>query len=88
MIKTDVISASALKMVASEKLTVEDFRQLRPQIDSLISQHGKIRLLIDASGFGGWENLAAPQLTRGSQEAAIRRSSASQSSPHTPGSIG
>ena len=36
-----------------------DFRQITPQIDSLISQHGKIRLLIDASGFKGWENIAA-----------------------------
>jgi hypothetical protein len=59
MIKTDIISANALKMVVPEKLTAEDFRQLRLQIDSLISQHGKIRLLIDASGFGGWKNLAA-----------------------------
>jgi hypothetical protein len=59
MIKTEIISANALKMVAPKKLKAEDFRKLRPQIDSLISQHGKIRLLIDASGFGGWEDLAA-----------------------------
>jgi len=59
MIKTEIISANALKMVAPKKLKAEDFRKLLPQIDSLISQHGKIRLLIDASGFGGWEDLAA-----------------------------
>jgi hypothetical protein len=29
------------------------------QIDSIISRYGKIRLLIDASGFSGWENTAA-----------------------------
>jgi len=59
MIKTDIISANALRIWAPKKLTAEDFRQLRPQIDSLISQYGKIRLLIDASGFNGWENIAA-----------------------------
>jgi hypothetical protein len=59
MIKTEVIAANVLKIVAPEKLKAEDFRQIAPQVDFLISQHGKIRLLIDASGFGGWENMAA-----------------------------
>ena len=59
MIKTEIISANALKIVAPDKLNADDFHQIAPQIDSLISQHGKIRLLIDASGFNGWENIAA-----------------------------
>jgi hypothetical protein len=59
MIKTEIISANALKIVAPDKLQADDFRQIAPQIDSLISRHGKIRLLIDASGFNGWENIAA-----------------------------
>ena len=59
MIKTEIISANALKIVVPDKLKADDFRQIAPQIDSLISQHGKIRLLIDASGFNGWENIAA-----------------------------
>lgn len=59
MIKTEIISANALKIVVPDKLKADDFRQIAPQIDSLISQHGKIRLLIDASGFHGWENIAA-----------------------------
>ena len=42
-----------------EKLKADDFRQIAPQIDSLISKNGKIRLLIDASGFNGWENIEA-----------------------------
>jgi len=42
-----------------KKLKADDFRQLAPQIDSIIKQHGKIRLLIDASQFNGWENVAA-----------------------------
>src|SRR5665213_2497092 len=59
MIMTEVIAANVLKIVVPEKLKAEDFRQIAPQVDSLISQHGKIRMLIDASGFGGWENMAA-----------------------------
>lgn len=59
MIKTEIISPNALKIVVPDKLKADDFRQIAPQIDSLISQHGKIRLLIDASSFNGWENIAA-----------------------------
>jgi hypothetical protein len=59
MIKTEMISANALRITIPETLKADDFRQLAPQIDSLISQHGKIRLLIDASGFNGWENIEA-----------------------------
>jgi SpoIIAA-like len=59
MIKTELIAPNALKIVAPDKLQADDFHQIAPQIDFLISQHGKIRLLIDASGFNGWENIAA-----------------------------
>jgi hypothetical protein len=59
MIRTEVISPNALKIIAPEKLKVEDFRQIAPQVDSIIRRYGKIRLLIDASQFSGWENIAA-----------------------------
>ena len=59
MIKTDIISANALRITVPDKLKADDFRHIAPQIDSLISQYGKIRLLIDASGFNGWENIEA-----------------------------
>ncbi len=59
MLKIEVISANAVKMTAQEKVKADDFLQIAPQIDSLISQHGQIRLLIDASDFGGWENTTA-----------------------------
>jgi SpoIIAA-like len=59
MIKTETISGNALRITMPEKLKADDFRQIAPQIDSLISQHGQIRLLIDATGFKGWENIAA-----------------------------
>jgi len=59
MIKTEIISGNALKILAPEKLKSDDFRQLAPQVDSVIAHYGKIRLLIDASGFKGWEDIAA-----------------------------
>ena len=59
MIKTEIISANALKIVAPDKLKADDFHLIAPQIDALISRHGKIRLLIDATGFNGWETIAA-----------------------------
>ena len=59
MIKTEILSGNALKIIAPEKLTADDFHEITPLVDSLIVQHGKIRLLIDASGFNGWQNIAA-----------------------------
>jgi len=59
LIKTEIISDNVLRITAPEKLKADDFRQIAPQVDSIISRYGKIRLLIDASGFNGWENIAA-----------------------------
>lgn len=59
MIKTDMISRNVLRITASEQLKADDFRKIAPQVDSIINQYGTIRLLIDASGFKGWENIPA-----------------------------
>lgn len=59
MIKTENIAANLLKITAPEKLKADDFREITPQVDALISEHGKIRLLIDASALNGWENIEA-----------------------------
>ena len=59
MIKTDMISGNVLRIMAPEKLKADDFRQIAPQVNSIISRYGKVRLLIYASGFNGWENIAA-----------------------------
>jgi hypothetical protein len=59
MIKTEKISANALKIIFPDKLKTNDFDQIAQEVGSIINQHGKIRLLIDASGFHGWENLTA-----------------------------
>jgi hypothetical protein len=58
MIQIQVISDNAVRVTPLGKLRAEDFRRIAPEIDAVIAQYGKIRLLIDASGFGGWENLA------------------------------
>lgn len=42
-----------------EILKVDDFSKIAPRVESTIRQHKTIRLLIDASHFGGWENIAA-----------------------------
>jgi hypothetical protein len=59
MIKTELLSGNTMRITAPEKLKADDLRQIAPQIDSLIGQYGQIRLLIDASEFNGWENIAA-----------------------------
>jgi hypothetical protein len=59
MIRTEILSGNALRIVVPDKLKAGDFSQIAPQIGALISQHGQIRLLIDATGFNGWENIAA-----------------------------
>jgi hypothetical protein len=59
MIHTELILANVIKIVVPEKLEAEDFRQIAPQIDTMIKEHGQIRLLIDASGFNGWSNIDA-----------------------------
>lgn len=59
MIEIKTVSPGVLRLTVPDKLRADDFQQIAPQIETLIKQHGRIRLLIDASGFGGWENIAA-----------------------------
>jgi hypothetical protein len=61
MIKTEAMSPCALKVVPSEKLTEADFQGLAQRVDPMITNCGHVRLLIDLSGFNGWENYAAFQ---------------------------
>ena len=56
MIKTEPISATALKLAPQGKLTAADFRALAPQVDAMIERSGQIRLLIDATQFDGWDS--------------------------------
>ncbi|HUZ31467.1 MAG TPA: STAS/SEC14 domain-containing protein [Xanthobacteraceae bacterium] len=59
MIEIKTISPGVVRLTVPEKLKADDFRQIAPQIESIVKQQGRIRLLIDATGFGGWENISA-----------------------------
>jgi hypothetical protein len=65
MIKFEPIAANALRIVLSQNLTEADFRLLSPQVDAMIDRAGRIRLLIDASQFDGWESFMAFELHSG-----------------------
>lgn len=39
----------------SDKLSTEDYERLVPEVERLIKQHGKIRVLFDMQEFRGWE---------------------------------
>ena len=66
MMKTEIVSDNVLRITAPEKLKADDFQQIVPQVDFIISRYGRIRLLIDATAFNGWENIAALNTTLGS----------------------
>ena len=65
MIKVERLSANALRVAASERLTLSDFRLLAPPIDAMVDRNRKLRLLVDLSEFEGWENLKAFELHSG-----------------------
>jgi stage II sporulation SpoAA-like protein len=44
-----------LNIKMSGKLTKEDYKQFVPEVDRLIKQHGKIRVLCQMHDFHGWE---------------------------------
>jgi len=39
----------------------EDFKEFGEKADAVIKEYGDIRVLIDASGFNGWDNLDAAE---------------------------
>ncbi len=59
MIRTELIAGRILKVVAPVKLQSGDFAELARQVEPLIRQQGRLRLLIDASELGGWKDFAA-----------------------------
>jgi len=59
MIKVAVVSGNIVRVTAPEKLKADDFREVGPHVDSLLARHSKIRLVVDLSGFKGWQNMEA-----------------------------
>ena len=59
MIAIESVSPNAFRLAPSGKLTEDDFARLTPTIDAAITEHGQVRLMIDASSFRGWDSFAA-----------------------------
>ena len=57
--KIENLSDTALKVTMPAKLAAGDVAQLAGQLDNLIAQRGHIRLMMDLTNFGGWENMEA-----------------------------
>jgi len=48
-----------LAVHVSGKLVKADYAQFVPEVERLIRQHGKLRMLFDMTGFHGWDASAA-----------------------------
>ena len=59
MIKIEAVRDNVMRVTAPEKLKADDFQKIAPQVDSILQRYGKVKLLIDATAFNGWENIAA-----------------------------
>jgi hypothetical protein len=55
----ETLSDNTLKVVMPAKLAATDVTALAQQLDGLIAKAGRIKLLIDLTNFGGWENMEA-----------------------------
>lgn len=44
-----------LAIKVNGKLTKDDYQQFVPQVENLIKQHGKVRILMEMHDFHGWE---------------------------------
>lgn len=59
MITIENITGNIVRVTAPNTLKAEDFETIASQADALMKEHGTIRLLVDASSFNGWEDMAA-----------------------------
>ena len=59
MIKIETVRDNVIRVTAPEKLKADDFQKIAPQVDLILQRYGKVKLLIDATAFNGWENIAA-----------------------------
>jgi SpoIIAA-like len=55
----ETLSDNTLRVTMPAKLTAGDVTQLAQQLDGLIAKAGRIKLLMDLTNFGGWENMEA-----------------------------
>ena len=51
----EVAEGKVLEVTLSGKLSKEDYETFTPEVEKLIDQHGKLRLLVTLSDFHGWD---------------------------------
>tara|TARA_R110002110_G_scaffold383245_4_gene594650 strand:+ start:12468 stop:12842 length:375 start_codon:yes stop_codon:yes gene_type:complete len=61
MIEIDNPSGNILHVVIPQKLNTGDFDEIKSMVDTLIKEHGKIRILLDATNFQGWQGLESAE---------------------------
>ncbi|MBL0318869.1 MAG: STAS/SEC14 domain-containing protein [Alphaproteobacteria bacterium] len=61
MISFEYLSRNIVKVTIQGKVQIGDFSAITPQIDNVIQQSGKIRILVDGSLFKGWQSARAFQ---------------------------
>ncbi len=61
MITIKSSEGNLIEVTISGPLKAEDFKDFAAKADALIKEHGSVRLLIDASDFEGWEDVAAAE---------------------------
>jgi hypothetical protein len=57
MIIIENTTADIVHITLQEQLTPQDLKQLEPKLESLISEHKTLRLLVDARAFKGWSTI-------------------------------
>ncbi len=48
-------SSNVVRVTVSGKLTTEDYELFVPEVERLIEEHGKIRILFEMDDFHGWK---------------------------------
>lgn len=56
---SEVIGSNVITIHVIGKLEKADYEQFIPELERLIQQHGKLRVLFDMKSFHGWEVSAA-----------------------------
>lgn len=59
MLSISNTKGNLIALTVDGKISYEDIASLQPIADKLIAQHGKIRLLANASKFEGWDSIGA-----------------------------
>jgi hypothetical protein len=58
MVEAEVLAPDALRLTLPPKISAADFQAIAPKIDAIIKARGAAKLLIDATAFGGWEDVS------------------------------